>query len=750
MSLSIVRFECMLCGVTAGNKNDMLQHMMKGHTMGVGLDCSGCSKRMRSKLAIGNHMMTHTRMTECMSHSEICQHIALVNGLQYVPVAGDGSCQYAAVSIALRACGFVPDYTVSQLRSIAADEIEKNRDTYIHAIGSQFQDYCRGVRRDAWGDHITLQALSSALNICVHVYSFTMISEYIHHIGNEDSTHHIHVTLDNRHAETAHYDALIVPSSQAHVSQQLSSAANEESQPVLTTLPTIHEVEQGSSGEPPMPFASADPVRSRSTKVSSSNVVVQPTKQKECCPYCNRMFVNLADHKKCPKRDISDTESVQSMTSVSSTGSRRSARLATRSVVAKPATVVHESAVTGITGKEECPFCHRWFVNLANHKKCPKRLESQRQNTDTFESTQVHNILSASKEQMEFSSNKPQLSHSKSGKTRKGKLQVDVKQRLEELKRTNPPWTEFDMASKDEKYLALKAYHDQLSTTVENLTTEKISKEVAAVIDVAAMESREHKERDTAQQFCWSKEEEEKLNKLTAEAKTMVMPKFRWNAPTNSTQGRYNHSRFQFLVKEQLQWRILKCPQCSVTTLLVGLDEINSDLCMQCVEMNRKRPETRKKYMDAWSRVKPADNVPELPKLSPAENALIALVQPVVTIQKNYMYNKKFRQESINLLHNVSDTWCRIIPRLDLQDRFIVVERRFKNKPDVRYMVADPAKIRIWLQFLFKNHTVYMRKLANNDIELSEDALQALEAQSELASVDHDDKLPDIDEIQVE
>jgi hypothetical protein len=229
-----------------------------------------------------------------------------------------------------------------------------------------------------------------------------------------------------------------------------------------------------------------------------------------------------------------------------------------------------------------------------------------------------------------------------------------------------------------------------------------------------------HEERDTARQFSWSKEDEERLNRLTAEAKTLVLPKFPWNPTPDSTQWKYIHSRFQFLVEEQLQWKLLKCPQCSVTALLVGMDEIKSEVCMQCLELNRKHPTTRAKYENAWNKVKPADNPPDLPRLSVAENSLLALVQPIVTIQKNYLYNRKYKQECINLLHNVGNTWCRILPRTDLQNRFIVVERRFKNKPDVRYMVADPSKLRQWLQFLFQNHSVYMRKLANKEIELSE------------------------------
>ncbi len=209
----------------------------------------------------------------------------------------------------------------------------------------------------------------------------------------------------------------------------------------------------------------------------------------------------------------------------------------------------------------------------------------------------------------------------------------------------------------------------------------------------------------------------------------------------------------QFLVKEELKYKILKCPQCGVTALLVGLDQIDSEVCMDCLQLNRKKPEIKKRYEDAWAKVKPAEELPksvfitsrsdnkqiskELPSLNPAEQAVIALVQPIVTIKKNFIANKKYRQECINLLHSPEKTWCKVLPRKDLKDRFVVIERRFKNSTS-RYMIADAVKVGMWLQYLFKNHSVYVRKLANRELEISNEALRELESQSELASVDYD------------
>jgi hypothetical protein len=204
----------------------------------------------------------------------------------------------------------------------------------------------------------------------------------------------------------------------------------------------------------------------------------------------------------------------------------------------------------------------------------------------------------------------------------------------------------------------------------------------------------------------------------------------------------------------------MKCPQCGVTALLVGLDQIDSTLCIDCLEAKRRKPEIRKKYEDAWTKVRPADETPtvvrrnpakggqqiveHLPSLNPAEQALIALVQPVVTIRRNFVACRKYRQECLNLLHNPEKTWCKILPRKDLHDRFVVIERRHKSST-MKYMIADPSKVRVWLRYLFQNHSTYLRKRQNGEIEMSDEALEALQAQSELASVDYDSNLTDVE-----
>ena len=48
--------------------------------------------------------------------------------------------------------------------------------------------------------------------------------------------------------------------------------------------------------------------------------------------------------------------------------------------------------------------------------------------------------------------------------------------------------------------------------------------------------------------------------------------------------------------------------------------------------------------------------------------------------------------------------------------------------------MANPERVRVWLQFLFHNHPEFLRR-EKGELTLSDDALKALQSQSELAEV---------------
>ena len=170
---------------------------------------------------------------------------------------------------------------------------------------------------------------------------------------------------------------------------------------------------------------------------------------------------------------------------------------------------------------------------------------------------------------------------------------------------------------------------------------------------------------------------------------------------------------------------------------------------MDCLESNNiKNRDTRSRFNESWAKVRPSSQtfptrvehgheMEQLPILTVGERAIIAAVNPVVTVAKNFVANKKYKQESISLLQNSLKTWSRILPRSDLQNRFVVVDRRFKDATK-KYIIANVERVRQWLHYLFKNHTEYIRMNVNNQLEMSDEALSALEGQSELAEIIHD------------
>ena len=310
---------------------------------------------------------------------------------------------------------------------------------------------------------------------------------------------------------------------------------------------------------------------------------------------------------------------------------------------------------------------------------------------------------------------------------------------LNKLYIENPPINPNEICETSILHTKLKTYHDELLCTVNNVSTPKVSDEVREVVaDVKQID-------DVKRKFQWTKEDEQRLNELNVISKTLPVPaEWYWAAKEDSQQGVFNKKRMEFCVEKELTSRIIKCPQCNSTGVLVGLNQVSSSICVDCLDNKQNR-----KFNDAWSRVQPVSHqypkrveadheTEELPVLTVGERAVIAACHPVVTIRRTFVTNKKFKQESISLLQNAEKTWSKILPRNDLKHRFIVVERTFKNLQK-RYIIANVQRISQWLGYLFRNHTEYMRMNASNELLLSDEALHALEKQSELAEVIRDE-----------
>lgn len=132
--------------------------------------------------------------------------------------------------------------------------------------------------------------------------------------------------------------------------------------------------------------------------------------------------------------------------------------------------------------------------------------------------------------------------------------------------------------------------------------------------------------------------------------------------------------------------------------------------------------------------------------LFPGDKAVIALVHPVVTVQKTSTCNKKMKKESISLVGDPAKTWVKVLPRRDLTERFFVLERT-ANTGQTKYIIANRDRIEPWLKYLVKNHPEYARRIESGELAISEEVLAYLQDRHELASVDsarvEDSMVPD-------
>jgi hypothetical protein len=138
---------------------------------------------------------------------------------------------------------------------------------------------------------------------------------------------------------------------------------------------------------------------------------------------------------------------------------------------------------------------------------------------------------------------------------------------------------------------------------VSNLLTEKLSDEVRDVlVDVSVI--------DSERAFQWSKDDETRLNNLNMEVKHLRIPdSWTWAAAPGSARYDYNHQRMQYCVAEETKFVLVHCENCKATGLLVGLDQVESKVCYDC--MNLSRETQKQKKMDAWNQVRPkCENYP--------------------------------------------------------------------------------------------------------------------------------------------
>jgi hypothetical protein len=508
----------------------------------------------------------------------------------------------------------------------------------------------------------------------------------------------------------------------------------------------------------------------------------------------NESVSSFKRFKRRPKLDLCDSStdaaSVISGDGTESEGARRSSRLTDRG--GDNLNRGRKSRASS-NDKQQCPDCGNFYVNLNNHKKCQKRSESvetasvagSQQSGDENARRMQRTSLDTEEEPMdvepaESGNNDQQRSRSrgrranvpaskapadavftdgsnaaddeyvqfviddcrKFGRTRKGELHENFRREVAALKKKY--LSRSSAASRtheDPLHQKLKAYHDRMLNTLSNTTTEKLSQEVADVLTNPAAVS------DCDRPFVWSKPEEERLNELNVRCKELKTPReWTWAAADDTPQGTFNDIRMQWYVRKELQVRIIECPECKSNGILVGLEQIEATMCYDCVQLGRANKEEKRTKKEAWEKVRPVSKdypkrtergreMEDLAELFPGDKAVLAPCFAVVTIQKRFYSGRKLRQENISLVQDPAPTWCKILPRTSLKERFMVIERTMKDATK-RHIVANADRVRQWLRYLFRHHKEFVRMRRDNELVFSEQAIRALESKEELAEVD--------------
>ena len=311
--------------------------------------------------------------------------------------------------------------------------------------------------------------------------------------------------------------------------------------------------------------------------------------------------------------------------------------------------------------------------------------------------------------------------------------------------------------TENESWLKLEKYMQFLSDTACDVSTRLLSPEVQTLLLDTS------KVNDLLRTIVCSPEDLVRLTDMTNACKTLPDPQgWTWNAKIdiNSDQGKSNDRRMQFWENYDMDVKLLKrCEKCGCSDLMYGKHEKESTFCHDCMALKDRERKKKAKVNEhkskndeheIWlNKVKPKSaEFPKrteeghkneyLPDINAAERAAIALVHPVTTIKKYFLWYKRFRCESITLSQEFDETWAKLLPRTDLKGRFIIIERTVKNV-EKKYICVDSEKVRQWLLLFFDEndgHEGVLQRKANGLLEMSEDAINKLKTVSEMAEID--------------
>jgi hypothetical protein len=166
----------------------------------------------------------------------------------------------------------------------------------------------------------------------------------------------------------------------------------------------------------------------------------------------------------------------------------------------------------------------------------------------------------------------------------------------------------------------LASYHSQLSAQINSILTERLT---AEVLDVIADPSKVDTVNRT---LVWSDDDKARLNRLNEQARNLqTPPEWTWSAKEGTDQFEYNHRRLKYFVEHELETVIKHCDRCKCTSILVGVDQIDSAYCYDCVT-DRRRGKAAKEFEEDWKSVRPPSlDYHGLPELFPGDKVRIWL-----------------------------------------------------------------------------------------------------------------------------
>jgi hypothetical protein len=202
------------------------------------------------------------------------------------------------------------------------------------------------------------------------------------------------------------------------------------------------------------------------------------------------------------------------------------------------------------------------------------------------------------------------------------------------------------------------------------------------------------------------------VNSYRKTAQKLKIPPFPWD-PKNETDEENVHLEFKKYQDSLLQIEFRKCSACNLVRLRTPIQ--NLEVCPNCPARKTKDNE------DLLSFLKEYQYPDELDKLTNAESAILSYYQPTVNVTFSQQHGKRYRLQHLILTkqpNTILETITKRYPRPELED-YIHIVMTSKEAKENRFIMVRGKRIKMWTNWLAKNHSFFKEKCDNRDIELN-------------------------------